>query len=80
MGITNVAEGVPARAGDGLRTVDEYLHRPEFELYDIERDPNESNNLADDPAYAEILESHKEKIREFQRTTQDPWLLKWSYE
>ena len=64
----------------GPRTVNEYLHRPEFELYDIEADPIESKNLAYDPAYVDILEVHKEKIREFQRTTQDPWLLKWSYE
>ena len=64
----------------GPRTVDEYMHRPEFELFDIENDPLESNNLAYDPVYSEILEVHKTKIREFQRTTQDPWLLKWTYE
>jgi len=64
----------------GPRTVGEYLERPEFELYDLETDPLESNNLAYDPAFADVLEAHKKKIREFQRTTQDPWLLKWTYQ
>ncbi|MEX0300525.1 MAG: sulfatase [Kordiimonas sp.] len=64
----------------GPRTVKDYMHRPEFELYDIQKDPFEGNNLAADPAYAAVLEAHIAKIREFQRTTQDPWLLKWTYE
>lgn len=64
----------------GPRTVGEYMHRPEFELYDIVEDPLESRNLADVREYSQILESLKARIREFQRTTQDPWLLKWTYE
>lgn len=31
-----------------------YQHRPAEELYDLETDPFELNNLADDPAYGEI--------------------------
>lgn len=64
----------------GPRTVGEYMHRPEFELFDIEKDPYESTNLAYDPKYKDVLDELKAKIREFQRTTQDPWLLKWTYE
>ena len=64
----------------GPRRVEEYMHRPRFELYDIESDPLESNNLADDPEYADVLSALQARIREFQRTTQDPWLLKWTYE
>ena len=64
----------------GVRTVGEYIHRPEFELFDVVADPWESNNLAADPAHARTLEQLKEKIREFQKRTADPWLLKWHYE
>lgn len=63
----------------GVRTVDEYLHRPEFELYDMQNDPRESNNLADDPEFADVLDAYKEKIKDFQKRTLDPWFLKWSY-
>ncbi|MFT7168361.1 MAG: N-sulfoglucosamine sulfohydrolase, partial [Paracoccaceae bacterium] len=64
----------------GPRTVDRYIHRPEFELYDVAVDPFESNNLASDPGLAGVLADHKAKIRAFQTRTQDPWLLKWTYE
>ncbi len=64
----------------GARTVDEYVHRDEFELFDMQQDPEESNNLAGDPEYADILEDYIEQIREFQRQTGDPWYIHWVYD
>jgi N-sulfoglucosamine sulfohydrolase len=64
----------------GRRTAADYINRPEFELYDLERDPDESANLAADPRYTSILEAHKQKIRDFQARTSDPWILKWVYQ
>ena len=64
----------------GKRTVDAYIHRPKFELYDLQNDPHEINNLADDPDYIEILEKLKRKLARFQERTKDPWVLKWKYE
>ncbi len=64
----------------GKRTVGAYLHRPEFELYDLQSDPDEVVNLADDPAHADDLAKLQEKIRAFQKRTGDPWILKWEYE
>jgi N-sulfoglucosamine sulfohydrolase len=64
----------------GARTVDAYLHRARFELYDLEDDPDEIVNLAGRPEYAELVESFCEKIKAFQRETDDPWLHKWIYE
>jgi N-sulfoglucosamine sulfohydrolase len=71
------------RRGDthfGKRTVEAYLHRPEFELFDLDSDPDEVRNLADDPRYATVLAEQKAKIKAFQERTDDPWILKWEQE
>ena len=64
----------------GPRPVDSYIHRPQFELFDIENDPLETKNLASDPKYAEVLEEMKARLKKFQQRTQDPWIVKWTYE
>lgn len=71
------------RTGDsqfGPRSVDQYLHRAEFELYDIEADPNELHNLADDPAFKDVLADMIEELKEFQKNTGDRWIRKWQYQ
>ena len=64
----------------GKRTVGAYMHRPEFELYDLDSDPHEAVNLAGDDAHAETLQRLKKKLKAFQKRTKDPWILKWDYE
>jgi N-sulfoglucosamine sulfohydrolase len=64
----------------GKRPIAGYLHRPKFELYDLEKDPDEVDNLASRPAYAKELERMKAKIKAFQRRTNDPWVSKWDVE
>jgi N-sulfoglucosamine sulfohydrolase len=64
----------------GVRTVDSYVHRPRFELYDLVADPWETNNVASDSSRREVLERLKGKLREWQKETVDPWELKWRYE
>jgi N-sulfoglucosamine sulfohydrolase len=71
------------RRGDktyGPRTVEAYLHRPRFELYDLETDPWEGKNLADDQGFAEVLAELKAKLKAWQQQTKDPWIVKWRYE
>jgi hypothetical protein len=34
----------------------------EDELYDLNKDPDERNNIIDDPSYAEIISNLKEKL------------------
>jgi len=63
-----------------VRSIDDFSHRPEFELFDLEKDPYESTNLAGDPAHSRQLEELKEKIRQFQERTNDPWILKWEHQ
>jgi N-sulfoglucosamine sulfohydrolase len=64
----------------GPRTVRAYLHRPKHELYDLEADPYEAKNLADDPAHQATLKQLQQKLQAWQKQTQDPWELKWRYE
>ena len=51
-----------------------YLEPPEFELYDLEADPNEFTNLARDPAHQEIRERLFSAMRAFQVEIRDPFL------
>ena len=64
----------------GPRTVEAYIHRAKFELYDLESDPDEVVNLAEVDKYADLLAEMKAKLKDFQKRTKDPWLLKWNYE
>ncbi len=61
------------QASYGAKTVANYLHRPQFELYDLKADPHEGHNLAGDPQHAELLERLKDELRNFQVRTADPW-------
>jgi N-sulfoglucosamine sulfohydrolase len=64
----------------GNRTIKAFANRPAFELYDLEEDPNELQNLADDSAHRETRGLLKLKLRDFQKRTGDPWILKWDRE
>lgn len=64
----------------GQRLVQAYLHRPRFELYDLENDPNETQNIAESESAKAIAQELKDKLRAFQQRTKDPWLLKWERE
>lgn len=64
----------------GNRSVQSYIQRPSFELYDLENDPGESINLAENPEHAELLAKMKDRLKAMQKRTQDPWILKWRYE
>ncbi|MEQ8788282.1 MAG: sulfatase [Pirellulaceae bacterium] len=64
----------------GPRTVDAYIHRPKFELYDLQNDPDEAVNLAEVEKYADLLAEMQAKLKQFQKRTSDPWILKWDYE
>lgn len=64
----------------GNTTVGKYVQRPEFELFDISKDPNETTNLADSEGHKTILEQYKAKLKKMQKEMQDPWIMKWDYE
>ena len=60
--------------------VEDYIHRAKFELYDLENDPDEVHNLADDKDHAKVLAELQAKLKAFQKRTKDPWIVKWEYE
>jgi len=64
----------------GKRPVAAYLRRPKFELYDLEADPHEIHNLADQPERAALVASFCAKLKQFQEQTDDPWIVKWTHE
>jgi len=64
----------------GKRKVEDYLFHPEFELFDLEADPDEITNLAYDDDYQNVLEEMKSKLKAFQLKTKDPWLIMWDHD
>jgi N-sulfoglucosamine sulfohydrolase len=64
----------------GKRRIEDFLKRAQYELYDMENDPDEINNLAYDPDYAEIKNFYLQKIHSFQKNTSDPWVRYQGYD
>lgn len=64
----------------GQRTVSAYVHRPRHELYDLDADPDEVRNLADEPQHAAMLKQLQNRLQLWQKNTNDPWQTKWRYE
>jgi N-sulfoglucosamine sulfohydrolase len=64
----------------GQRPVSTFLNRPKEELYDLSSDPNELENLAADPKYADILNDLRKRLHEWREKTNDPWLIKDRHE
>ena len=51
--------------------VERYLHRPEYEFYDVEKDPFEINNLVDDPKYAGIIQEMRTELEVWMKSQGD---------
>jgi N-sulfoglucosamine sulfohydrolase len=60
----------------GKRSLKEYLFRPAEQLFDLEADPLEVKDLAQDPEHAEILADLRNRLEAWQRKTEDLWLYK----
>lgn len=56
------------------RVLETAANPPEFELYDLETDPHEFNNLADDPAQREQKERLEKLLLEWRKSTHDATL------
>lgn len=49
-----------------------FAFRPEWELYDVKKDPSQFFNLANDPQYSKKLNELKAKMKKWQEQTVDP--------
>jgi len=54
------------------KIVRDYMHRPKEELYDLTNDPLERNNLAEDPANAELLKSLRRRLADWREQQGEP--------
>ncbi len=53
------------------KLVNIYQHRPAEELYDLRKDPYELNNIADDPAHAELKGSLRKRLEAWMKQQGD---------
>jgi len=60
----------------GRRPFKNYIRRQAEELYDIENDPLEIDNLADDPEFADVLKDLRFKLEKWQQDTRDIFLYR----
>ncbi len=75
-------QAVLARGLDhyGKRSMAATLRHAPVELYDLEADPDEIHNLADDPARAGLRQELEAKLKDWQKATRDPWIVKYDHE
>lgn len=64
----------------GPRSRQAYVQRPEFELYDLQTDPEERVNLVGNRKYEAVYAKLLASLKNFQEYTNDPWRVKWVHE
>ena len=63
------------QAPESIRSAYYKMEKPaKFELYDLQDDPHEFNNLANDPKHSRILADLQERLQTWREETQDPML------
>jgi len=56
------------------RTLEQYRSRPQWELYDVVKDPKELQNLANLPEYNSVLKQLQQDLINWRKVTNDPWV------
>jgi N-sulfoglucosamine sulfohydrolase len=70
-------EGMWATDLLSIEVRDSYVHRPAFELYDLENDPDETENLAAMREYKRVFRELSNKLQNFINSSGDPWAYRW---
>ena len=72
-------EDVPPCRGvrtERYKLIDYFLPPQQFELYDLQTDPEERTNLYGRPGYEELTEKLKQRLAELRRETNDHYVYK----
>lgn len=59
-----------SRRGKGMKD-QEWVRTPEWELFDLEKDPYEMNSVYHDPSYAKTLKELKVELKQIKAEVQD---------
>lgn len=51
------------QSADAKKLTDRIVHRPAIEFYDLQKDPYELNNLAEDPAYRKLVKKYTARLK-----------------
>ncbi|XP_072044598.1 N-sulphoglucosamine sulphohydrolase-like [Amphiura filiformis] len=57
-----------------FKELGDYYYRAEFELYDLDNDVLETTNVADDTQFEDVFNEMKDKLKDWQNQTGDPWI------
>ena len=57
---------------NGKHKLIHYYQKGEWELFDVEKDPNELNNVYDNPEYASIVNSLNRELNQLRKQYQVP--------
>ncbi|XP_794467.1 N-sulphoglucosamine sulphohydrolase [Strongylocentrotus purpuratus] len=68
--LNNTVSGKPT---NWFKTLEDYYYRDEWELYDLQNDPHELINLADDPDHQEVRQNMTTQLHSWMMETADTW-------
>ena len=63
--------GTPVRAAVSERHKYAYAHKDREQLFDLQDDPDERRNLADDPAHQAVKQAHRQALAQWMQETGD---------
>ena len=82
-----MTNSAPSLIPDGQRSVTNgrwkiirYPLIDKTQLFDLQNDPYEIQNLAYIPEYEPTLKALQAELKAFQQRTRDPWITKYEYE
>lgn len=68
--LNDTQEGHPS---GWFKSLNSYYYRDQYELFDLQNDPEELQNVADDPSYEQVLQELSIQLLTWQKATNDTW-------